>query len=135
MGLKTHLALEVQNPPKTAGCVCFVTFIPTVAKPLALGMSLLCSGEGTPYFYGGSEGAHLASAAPSLGRGQSKGKGQEMGLLGSFQAPYSNSWEVKPVWKERREGGGKLALIFVRTKCWELPAVLFLFFVFVGGGG
>lgn len=65
--------------------------------------------------------------------GKAMVKGQETGRLGSFQAPYSNSWEVKPVWKERREGG-KLALIFVRTKCWELPAVLFLFFVFVGGG-
>lgn len=87
MGLKTHLAMEVKNSSKTAGCVCFVTHSPTVTKPLALGMSLLCSGEGTPHFYGGSEGAHLASAAPSPGRRQSNGKGPRNGPARKLPGP------------------------------------------------
>lgn len=49
-------------------------------------------------FVEGVRGAHLASAALSPGKEWSKGQGQEMGMLGSFQTTCSNGpckcWEL-----------------------------------------
>lgn len=94
----------------TVGRVCFMTHGSIVTAPLALRLSLLCSGEGGPHFDRGMRGAQLTSSALSSGRGQSEGQGQEADVPGGFQAPCSTGpckrWESLAVAGPWEEGDG-----------------------------
>lgn len=64
--IETGLALEIKNPSKTAGCVCFVTHSPIITKPLVLGMTLQW---GVKYTL--MEGVRGAQLGPKCGPGPS----------------------------------------------------------------
>lgn len=108
--IETGLVLEIKNPSKTAGYVCFVTHSPIIAKPLVLGMTLQWGVKYT--LMEGVRGAQLALAAPSQEGGRAKTKGKKWVCVEASRpliqmAPTSarRCWQLW-VWREAKLQSG-----------------------------